>query len=185
MLLVCYLSQRKALNQNISARLGPLICLHHQWEAYKNKIQILWFSWSGTHSLLPSFSLFLCPSSSFAGKENKPHFKNCFRDFVYVSVCSTLSQCLEVWLWLLPSLIEHIPNGKKKYNCFPKPFSVGLCLLSEGAGFSLGKGNPIPICVGNRVQRTLVLLLKSLSLDFQIQFFWLFLLLSTHPLIQK
>lgn len=57
------------------------------------------------------------------------------------------SQGLEVWLWLLPSPIAHIPNGKKKYNCFPKTFSVGLFLLSVGAGFKQGKGNPIPIRV--------------------------------------
>lgn len=70
------------------------------------------------------------------------------QDILFMCLFAPLpSQCLEVWLCLLPSPIAHIPNGKQKYNCFPKTLSTGLFSISVGAGFSQGKGNPIPICV--------------------------------------
>lgn len=72
-LLLCHLSQRKALNQNISAALGPLICLHHHWETYTKKINptsMIFLKWD-TQPPLQLLSVSL-PKAQLCRKRKQP-----------------------------------------------------------------------------------------------------------------
>lgn len=108
------------------------------------------------------------------------------QDILFMCLFAPLpSQCLEVWLCLLLSPIATSQMESKNRTAFQKHSALGCSQFQWGQGSARAKGIPSQSVLGNRVQRTLVLLLKSYSLDFQEQFLLLFLLLSTHPLNQK
>lgn len=101
--------------------------------------------------LLPS-SLFPCPNAGSAGKENNPPFRIALgkRDiwFVYVRVCFASQSLPESPALASPGSHCTHPKWKEKIQLFfPKALSVGLFLLSVGAGFSRGSANSIPIYV--------------------------------------
>jgi len=126
-----------------------------------------------THSppqVLPCF-LFLCPSTSFAGKENQPPFRIGLDKqdilLVYVFVCFT-SQSLPASL-ALASPEPHCthPRWKEKIQLrFPEALSTGLFLLSVGAGFSQGIANPIPIYVRKQGPENACIACEKLQADF-------------------
>lgn len=94
--------------------------------------------------------------------------------------------CLKLWLWLLLSPIAHIPNGKKKYSfAFQKHSALVCSCFQWEQGLARAQWVPTQSMLENKVRRMHALLLKNYMLVFQAQFFWLFLLVSIHPLTQK